>query len=117
MGQAQPNSWKHFLFQTLNGYVQLLPLVLLHYSGDFPAQHGLMLQRFQWMGTDDFEGLDASAAHIANLLSTEPADVKLGVGGFSMGAATRSLLGYLLCSWQVRKWKPLPNQPEGSCWP
>ncbi|KAK9666311.1 hypothetical protein RND81_14G176500 [Saponaria officinalis] len=36
---------------------------------------------------DDIEGLDASAAHIANLLSTEPADVKLGIGGFSMGAA------------------------------
>ncbi|KZV56075.1 acyl-protein thioesterase 2-like [Dorcoceras hygrometricum] len=39
-------------------------------------------------GPDDFEGLDASAAHIANLLSTEPADIKLGIGGFSMGAAT-----------------------------
>lgn len=25
-------------------------------------------------GPDDWEGLDASAAHIANLLSTEPAD-------------------------------------------
>jgi len=25
-------------------------------------------------GPDDVEGLDASAAHIANLLSTEPAD-------------------------------------------
>ncbi|KAF5461433.1 hypothetical protein F2P56_017535 [Juglans regia] len=37
---------------------------------------------------DDLEGLDASAAYVANLLSTEPADVKLGVGGFSMGAAT-----------------------------
>ncbi|KAK3436576.1 hypothetical protein EUGRSUZ_C01119 [Eucalyptus grandis] len=37
---------------------------------------------------DDLEGLDASAAHVANLLSTEPADIKLGVGGFSMGAAT-----------------------------
>ncbi|PIN05254.1 Lysophospholipase [Handroanthus impetiginosus] len=39
-------------------------------------------------GPDDFEGLDASAAHIANLLSTEPPDIKLGIGGFSMGAAT-----------------------------
>ncbi|XP_047311228.1 acyl-protein thioesterase 2-like [Impatiens glandulifera] len=39
-------------------------------------------------GPDDVEGLDASAAHIANLLSTEPADIKLGIGGFSMGAAT-----------------------------
>ncbi|KAF2323262.1 hypothetical protein GH714_034369 [Hevea brasiliensis] len=37
---------------------------------------------------DDWEGLDASAAHIANLLSTEPTDVKVGIGGFSMGAAT-----------------------------
>ncbi|KAK9207946.1 hypothetical protein WN944_000295 [Citrus x changshan-huyou] len=38
-------------------------------------------------GPDDLEGLDASAAHVANLLSTEPADIKLGIGGFSMGAA------------------------------
>ncbi|GAU11059.1 hypothetical protein TSUD_113520 [Trifolium subterraneum] len=38
-------------------------------------------------GPDDWEGLDASASHIANLLSTEPADVKVGIGGFSMGAA------------------------------
>ncbi|KAK4401132.1 Peptidyl-prolyl cis-trans isomerase CYP95 [Sesamum angolense] len=36
---------------------------------------------------DDLDGLDASAAHVANLLSTEPADIKLGIGGFSMGAA------------------------------
>ncbi|WRX31606.1 Phospholipase/carboxylesterase/thioesterase - like 3 [Theobroma cacao] len=39
-------------------------------------------------GPDDLEGLDASAAHVANLLSTEPANIKLGIGGFSMGAAT-----------------------------
>ncbi|KAG6537694.1 hypothetical protein ZIOFF_002789 [Zingiber officinale] len=39
-------------------------------------------------GPDDVDGLDASAAHIANLLSSEPSDVKLGIGGFSMGAAT-----------------------------
>ncbi|XP_044955002.1 uncharacterized protein LOC123405342 [Hordeum vulgare subsp. vulgare] len=36
---------------------------------------------------DDIEGLDASAAHIANLLSSESSDVKVGIGGFSMGAA------------------------------
>ncbi|URD97553.1 Serine hydrolase (FSH1) [Musa troglodytarum] len=29
-----------------------------------------------------------STAHIANLLSAEPADEKLGIGGFTMGAAT-----------------------------
>ncbi|XP_042392471.1 acyl-protein thioesterase 2-like [Zingiber officinale] len=39
-------------------------------------------------GPDDTEGIDASAAHIANLLSSEPPDAKLGIGGFSMGAAT-----------------------------
>ncbi|KAL3837805.1 hypothetical protein ACJIZ3_022396 [Penstemon smallii] len=38
-------------------------------------------------GPDDFEGLDASAAHVANLLTIEPADVKLGIGGFGFGAA------------------------------
>ncbi|KAK1408058.1 hypothetical protein QVD17_39689 [Tagetes erecta] len=37
--------------------------------------------------TDDVEGLDASAAHIANMLSNERDDIKLGVAGFSMGAA------------------------------
>ncbi|CAN1814329.1 Acyl-protein thioesterase 2 [Linum perenne] len=36
---------------------------------------------------EDIDGLDASAAHIANLLSSEPADVKVGIGGFSMGGA------------------------------
>uniref|UniRef100_A0A453DGB2 Phospholipase/carboxylesterase/thioesterase domain-containing protein n=1 Tax=Aegilops tauschii subsp. strangulata TaxID=200361 RepID=A0A453DGB2_AEGTS len=39
-------------------------------------------------GPDDVQGLDASAAHIVNLLSSEPSDVRLGIGGFSMGAAT-----------------------------
>nr|VDD02770.1 unnamed protein product [Brassica rapa] len=38
-------------------------------------------------GHDDMESLDASASHIANLLCSEPADVKVGIGGFSMGAA------------------------------
>ncbi|XP_045806755.1 acyl-protein thioesterase 2-like [Trifolium pratense] len=37
---------------------------------------------------NDVEGLDASAAHVANLLSTEPPNIKLGIGGFSNGAAT-----------------------------
>ncbi|GKA03681.1 retrovirus-related pol polyprotein from transposon TNT 1-94 [Tanacetum coccineum] len=36
----------------------------------------------------DVEGMDASAAHVMSLLSTEPSNIKLGVVGFSMGAAT-----------------------------
>uniref|UniRef100_A0A7N0VMH1 Phospholipase/carboxylesterase/thioesterase domain-containing protein n=1 Tax=Kalanchoe fedtschenkoi TaxID=63787 RepID=A0A7N0VMH1_KALFE len=37
---------------------------------------------------DDIEGLDASATYVANLLQSEPDNIKLGIGGFSMGAAT-----------------------------
>ncbi|XP_072966139.1 uncharacterized protein [Typha angustifolia] len=56
--------------------------------GGFPCTAWFDVGDLSEEGPDDVEGLDASAAHVANLLSTEPADIKLGVGGFSMGAAT-----------------------------
>ncbi|KAK6912171.1 Phospholipase/carboxylesterase/thioesterase [Dillenia turbinata] len=67
--------------------------------GGFPCTAWFDVGELSEDGPDDIEGLDASAAHIANLLSTEPPDrvlvkhrssgsVKLGIGGFSMGAAT-----------------------------
>ncbi|CAL9099742.1 unnamed protein product [Musa acuminata var. zebrina] len=56
--------------------------------GGFPSTSWFDVTDLSEDGPDDVEGLDASAAHVANLLSTEPADIKLGVGGFSMGAAT-----------------------------
>ncbi|XP_050242365.1 uncharacterized protein LOC126691356 [Quercus robur] len=56
--------------------------------GGFPCTAWFDVGNFSEDAPDDLEGLDASAAHVANLLSVEPADVKLGVGGFSMGAAT-----------------------------
>lgn len=37
---------------------------------------GFDVTDFSEDGPDDLEGLDASAAHVANLLSTEPADSK-----------------------------------------
>ncbi|XP_022884965.1 acyl-protein thioesterase 1 homolog 1-like [Olea europaea var. sylvestris] len=55
--------------------------------GGFPCTAWFDVGELSENGPDDLEGLDASAAHISNLLSTEPSDVKLGVGGFSMGAA------------------------------
>ncbi|KAL5825020.1 hypothetical protein ACOSQ3_021083 [Xanthoceras sorbifolium] len=55
--------------------------------GGFPCTAWFDAGELSEDGPDDWEGLDASAAHIANLLSTEPADVKVGIGGFSMGAA------------------------------
>lgn len=61
------------------------PVALL---GGFPCTAWFDVGELSEDGPDDIEGLDASVAHIANLLSTEPADVKLGIGGFSMGAAS-----------------------------
>ncbi|KAG6669428.1 acyl-protein thioesterase 2-like isoform X1 [Carya illinoinensis] len=60
------------------------PVTLL---GGFPCTAWFDAGELSEDGSDDWEALDASAAHIANLLLTEPADVKVGVGGFSMGAA------------------------------
>lgn len=56
--------------------------------GGFPSTAWFDVAELSEEAPDDLEGLDASAAHVANLLSTEPTDIKLGVGGFSMGAAT-----------------------------
>ncbi|GMJ07474.1 hypothetical protein like AT5G20060 [Hibiscus trionum] len=56
--------------------------------GGFPSTAWFDVGDLSEDAPDDVEGLDAAAAHVANLLSTEPADIKLGIGGFSMGAAT-----------------------------
>ncbi|XP_008809651.1 acyl-protein thioesterase 2-like [Phoenix dactylifera] len=56
--------------------------------GGFPCTAWFDVKDLSVDGPDDVEGTDVSAAHVANLLSAEPADVKLGIGGFSMGAAT-----------------------------
>ncbi|XP_021616054.1 acyl-protein thioesterase 2 isoform X2 [Manihot esculenta] len=56
--------------------------------GGFPSTAWFDVGELSEDAPDDVEGLDAAAAHVANLLSTEPADIKIGIGGFSMGAAT-----------------------------
>ncbi|KAJ6837485.1 acyl-protein thioesterase 2-like [Iris pallida] len=56
--------------------------------GGFPCTAWFDVGEISVDGPDDVEGMDVTAAYIANLLSSEPADIKLGVGGFSMGAAT-----------------------------
>ncbi|KAA8523047.1 hypothetical protein F0562_009470 [Nyssa sinensis] len=56
--------------------------------GGFPSTAWFDVNDLSENAHDDVEGLDAAASHVASLLSTEPADIKLGVGGFSMGAAT-----------------------------
>ncbi|XP_052210872.1 uncharacterized protein LOC127813770 isoform X2 [Diospyros lotus] len=58
------------------------------FGGRFPCTAWFDVGEISEDAPEDLEGLDASAMHVANLLSTEPPDIKLGVGGFSMGAAT-----------------------------
>ncbi|ONK81006.1 uncharacterized protein A4U43_C01F24230 [Asparagus officinalis] len=95
--------WLHGLGDTGSSWSQLLetlplpnikwicptaPTRPVSVFGGFPCTAWFDVHDLQQEGPEDIEGLDASATHVANLLSTEPADIKLGVGGFSMGAAT-----------------------------
>lgn len=56
--------------------------------GGFPSTAWFDVNDLSENAIDDDVGLDASAAYVASLLATEPPHIKLGVGGFSMGAAT-----------------------------
>ncbi|GMH20542.1 hypothetical protein Nepgr_022383 [Nepenthes gracilis] len=55
--------------------------------GGFPSNAWFDVHDLSEDGPVDMDGMDAAAVHVANLLSTEPLDIKLAVGGFSMGAA------------------------------
>ncbi|KAL3825137.1 hypothetical protein ACJIZ3_021166 [Penstemon smallii] len=55
--------------------------------GGFPSTAWFDVSALSENAIDDIEGLDASAAYIASLLANEPPNIKLGLGGFSMGAA------------------------------
>nr|XP_043612951.1 acyl-protein thioesterase 2-like [Erigeron canadensis] len=55
--------------------------------GGYPCTAWFNMTSMSVDACDDLDGLDASAQHVANLLTSEPDDVKLGVAGFSMGAA------------------------------
>ncbi|KAL3840945.1 hypothetical protein ACJIZ3_025536 [Penstemon smallii] len=85
------SSWSQLLenlpLQNIKWICPTAPTRSVAILGGFPCTAWFDMGELSEEGPDDFEGLDASAAHVANLLSTEPADVKLGIGGFSMGAA------------------------------
>lgn len=61
-----------------------LPLSLF---GGFPSNAWFDVNELSEDVVDDIEGMDTSASYVASLLATEPPEIKLGVGGFSMGAA------------------------------
>ncbi|KAL5671065.1 hypothetical protein ACJX0J_015371, partial [Zea mays] len=76
--------------------------------GGFPSTAWFDVADLSEDAPDDIEGIDASAAHVANLLSTEPADIKLGVGGFSMGAATALYSATCFAHGKYGNGKPFP---------
>ncbi|KAL2236932.1 UNVERIFIED_CONTAM: Acyl-protein thioesterase 1 [Sesamum indicum] len=86
------SSWSQLLeslpLQNVKWICPTAPTRPVSLFGGFPCTAWFDAQDITEDAPDDLEGLDASAAHVANLLSTEPADIKLGIGGFSMGAAT-----------------------------
>lgn len=86
------SSWSQLLetlpLQNIKWICPTAPTQPVTVFGGFPSTAWFDVSELSEAAADDIEGLDATAAHVANLLSTEPADIKLGVGGFSMGAAT-----------------------------
>ncbi|KAG5020082.1 hypothetical protein AAZX31_06G203400 [Glycine max] len=82
--------------------------------GGFPSTAWFDVGDISEDAPDDLEGLDASAAHVANLLSTEPADIKLGVGGFSMGAATALYSVSCFTAGKYGNGNPYPANPSAA---
>lgn len=68
--------------------VPTAPVQPVAVMGGFPCNAWFDVGSLSGDAPDDLAGLDSSATHIAELLSNEPSDIKLGVGGFSQGAAT-----------------------------
>lgn len=85
-------SWAEVLedlpLQNIKWIVPTAPVQPVAVMAGFPCNAWFDVGSLSEEGPNDFEGLDASAAHVAGLLSQEPSNVKLGVGGFSQGAAT-----------------------------
>ncbi|XP_076881378.1 uncharacterized protein LOC143529480 [Bidens hawaiensis] len=94
--------WLHGIGEKGSSWTQILEsLPLPHIKWICPSAPSCQVTLFggypctAWFNTtsmsdddcDNLEGLEASAAHVANLLTNEPDDVKLGVAGFSMGAS------------------------------
>ncbi|KAI3831966.1 hypothetical protein MKW92_006788 [Papaver armeniacum] len=57
----------------------------------------------------DMESLDASTTHVAKLLSTEPSDIKLGVGGFGMVSAIALFSAACAVEGKLTNGKPYPG--------
>ncbi|KAL7150701.1 hypothetical protein ABFS83_05G131600 [Erythranthe nasuta] len=106
------SSWSQILenlpLQNVKWICPTAPTRPVSLFGGFPSTAWFDAQDISDDTPDDLEGLDASAAHVANLLSTEPADIKLGIGGFSMGAAAALYSGTCHIFGQYSNRNPYP---------
>nr|XP_043638762.1 acyl-protein thioesterase 1 homolog 1-like isoform X2 [Erigeron canadensis] len=85
------SSWSRFLeslpLPNVKWICPTAPTRSVALLGGLPSTAWFNVEDLSNDSNDDVEGLDASATHIANMLSNERDDIKLGVAGFSMGAA------------------------------
>ncbi|RWW81999.1 hypothetical protein BHE74_00009566 [Ensete ventricosum] len=113
--------------------------------GGFPCTAWFDIADPSQDGPDDADALEASAAHIANLLSSEPADgIAFDVtyhrrtAGLSIltplgflpsdrysktwdrwvqyGCRHRLVFCFLLRTWKIRKWRSISHKPQRSRW-
>ncbi|KAI5075530.1 hypothetical protein GOP47_0009606 [Adiantum capillus-veneris] len=87
VGASWAEEFQEFPSQNIKWIVPTAPMQAITALGGYQC-NAWFDGRPAWEGPDDLEGLDASAAHVVELLSKESPNIKLGVGGFSQGAAT-----------------------------
>ncbi|KAJ8770196.1 hypothetical protein K2173_011531 [Erythroxylum novogranatense] len=106
------SSWSQLLetlpLQNIKWICPTAPTQPISAFGGFPSTAWFDVKDFSEDAPDDLEALDAAAAHVANLLSTEPADIRVGVGGFSMGAAAALYFGTCFTSGKYANGQPYP---------
>ncbi|KAK8971034.1 hypothetical protein KSP40_PGU013265 [Platanthera guangdongensis] len=98
------SSWSHLLealpLHNIKWICPTAPTRSVAAFGGFPCTAWLDVGEFSEDGPDDIDGVDASAAHIANLMSAEPAGINI--------SAVVGLSGWLPCS------RSLKNKVESS---
>ncbi|RZS21510.1 hypothetical protein BHM03_00054172 [Ensete ventricosum] len=148
-GTTGTSSWKLFLCQIVALQIKWIcptaPTRPVALFGGFPCTAWFDIADPSQDGPDDADALEASAAHIANLLSSEPADgIAFDVtyhrrtAGLSIltplgflpsdrysktwdrwvqyGCRHRLVFCFLLRTWKIRKWRSISHKPQRSRW-
>ncbi|CAN1215457.1 Acyl-protein thioesterase 2, partial [Linum perenne] len=106
------SSWSQLLetlpLQNIKWICPTAPTRPITMFGGFPSTAWFDVRELSEDAPDDVEGLDAAANHVANLLASEPADIKIAIGGFSMGAATSLYSGTCFTMGKYADGNPYP---------